>query len=50
MGADIGLHVGANFHQSFPDRVYQARIIQLMNEHKRLGEKTGSGFYKFDKK
>ena len=50
VGADIGLHVGANFHQSFPDRVYQARIIQLMNEHKRLGEKTGSGFYKFDKK
>ena len=50
VGADIGLHVGANFHQSFPDRVYQARIIQLMNEQKRLGEKTGSGFYKFDKK
>ena len=47
VGADIGLHVGKNFLDSFPERCYPARIILLLNEHKRLGEKTGSGFYKF---
>lgn len=50
MGADIGLHVGKNFIESFPDRVYPARIIQSLNQEKRLGEKTGSGFYAFDAK
>ena len=47
VGADIGLHVGKNFLDSFPERCYPARAILLLNEHKRLGEKTGSGFYKF---
>jgi len=48
VGADVGLHVGKNFLESFPERCYPARIIQLLNEHKRLGEKTGAGFYKYD--
>jgi enoyl-CoA hydratase/3-hydroxyacyl-CoA dehydrogenase len=48
VGADVGLHVGKNFLDSFPERCYPARIIQLLNEHKRLGEKTGAGFYKYD--
>lgn len=47
VGADIGLHVGKNFLDSFPERCYPARVIVLLNERKRLGEKTGSGFYKF---
>ena len=47
VGADIGLHVGKNFLDSFPERCYPARIIVLLNEKKRLGEKTGAGFYKF---
>ncbi|KAI8110882.1 hypothetical protein M9434_004456 [Picochlorum sp. BPE23] len=47
VGADIGLHVGKNFLDSFPDRCYPARIIMILNEKKRLGEKTGSGFYAF---
>lgn len=47
VGADIGLHVGKNFLDSFPERSYPARVILLLNERKRLGEKTGSGFYKF---
>lgn len=50
VGADIGLHVGKNYIEAFSDRVYPARIISLLNDHKRLGEKTGSGFYKFDNK
>jgi enoyl-CoA hydratase/3-hydroxyacyl-CoA dehydrogenase len=48
VGADVGLHVGMNILESFPERCYPARIIQLLNERKTLGEKTGSGFYKYD--
>ncbi|KAI3432440.1 hypothetical protein D9Q98_003993 [Chlorella vulgaris] len=48
VGADVGLHVGKNIIDSFPERSYPARIIQLLNEHKRLGEKSGRGFYKYD--
>lgn len=48
VGADVGLHVGKNFLDSFPERVYPARIIAMLNERKRLGEKTGAGFYKYD--
>jgi enoyl-CoA hydratase/3-hydroxyacyl-CoA dehydrogenase len=44
----VGLHVGKNIIDSFPERSYPARIIQLLNEHKRLGEKSGRGFYKYD--
>ncbi len=46
VGSDIGLHVGANFVSSFPDRVYVSRLIPALNEAKRPGEKTGKGFYK----
>lgn len=48
VGADVGLHVGKNFLDSFPERCYPARIIVMLNERKRLGEKTGAGFYKYD--
>lgn len=46
VGSDIGLHVGKNFVDSFAERVYVSAIIPLLNQHKRLGEKTGKGFYK----
>jgi len=49
VGADIGMHVGRNFVETFPDRVYVTQLMILMNTHKRLGEKTGKGFYKFTK-
>ena len=29
VGADVGLHVGKNIMESFPDRCYPARIIQV---------------------
>jgi 3-hydroxyacyl-CoA dehydrogenase len=38
--------VGKNFVDSFPERVYVSRIFTLMVEAKRLGEKSGAGFYK----
>ena len=50
MGADIGLHVGHNVAGSYGERVYPSRIIQALVDAKRLGEKTGAGFYKFDAK
>lgn len=46
VGSDVGLHVGKNFVDSFPERVYISQLIPLLNQHKRLGEKTGKGFYK----
>lgn len=48
VGADVGLHVGSNFVGAFSERVYPAGIIQLLNDARRLGEKTGAGFYKYD--
>ena len=48
VGADIGLHVGHNVAGSYSERVYPSRIIQALVDAKRLGEKTGAGFYKFD--
>jgi 3-hydroxyacyl-CoA dehydrogenase len=44
--SDIGLHVGKNFVDSFPQRVYVSSIFPALVEAKRLGEKSGSGFYK----
>lgn len=43
----MGLHVGKNFIESFPERVVKSHLIPLLNEAGRLGEKTGSGFYKY---
>lgn len=48
VGADVGLHVGKNFLESFHERSYPASIIAALNDTKRLGEKTGAGFYKYD--
>ena len=50
VGADVGLHVGKNFVEAFPERTYNAQLIVKLNEAKRLGEKTGAGFYKYDAK
>ena len=50
VGADVGLHVGQNFLDAFPERTYAAKLIVKLNEAKRLGEKTGAGFYAFDAK
>ena len=50
VGTDIGVHVGKNFVEDFPDRVYESRIIPSLMEANRLGEKSGAGFYAFDAK
>jgi len=45
VGGDISLAVGGNFLRDFPERSYASRLIPLMNEAGRLGEKTGKGYY-----
>jgi 3-hydroxyacyl-CoA dehydrogenase, C-terminal domain len=45
VGTDIGVHVGKNFVESFGERVYIATLLPMMLQAKRLGEKTGKGFY-----
>ena len=50
VGADVGLHVGQNFLDAFPERTYPAGLIRKLNEAKRLGKKTGAGFYAFGAK
>ena len=50
VGADIGAHVGANIVETWPERVYRTQLIPSLVAAKRLGEKTGAGFYKFDKR
>jgi enoyl-CoA hydratase/3-hydroxyacyl-CoA dehydrogenase len=50
VGGDVGVHVGANIVDSFPDRVYRATLIPSLVAAGRLGEKSGAGFYKFDAK
>ena len=50
VGHDVGVHVGQNFIDDFPDRVHQSRIIPSLLQSKRLGEKSGAGFYTYDAK
>ena len=48
VGADIGAHVGANVVDTWPERVYRTHLIPSLVAAKRLGEKSGAGFYKFE--
>lgn len=48
-GLDIAVHVGGIISQAYPDRVYLSQLIPSMKAAKRLGEKTGAGFYDYTK-
>ena len=48
VGGDIGMHVASSYIKDFSERVYESRLIPLMNDAGRLGEKTGKGFYSFE--
>lgn len=50
VGADVQISVSKNVGTSYPDRVYRTALLSLMAQSNRLGEKTGKGFYKFDKR
>jgi enoyl-CoA hydratase/3-hydroxyacyl-CoA dehydrogenase len=44
------LHTGKNFVEEWPERCYRGALIVILNQLKALGEKTGKGFYVYDKR
>lgn len=48
VGLDVCLSVAKNLAQYFPDTVIPTQLTEMV-EAKRLGRKTGQGFYKYDK-
>jgi len=44
-GLDVALEVGKTLYSSFPDRIYPSELLIAMYKAKRLGRKTGRGFY-----
>ena len=50
VGHDVGVHVGQNFIDDFPSRVYESNLIPGLMKSGRMGEKSGKGFYVYDAK
>ena len=50
VGHDVGVHVGQNFIDDFPLRVYESKLIPGLMKSGRMGEKSGKGFYVYDAK
>lgn len=50
VGIDTGDHAAAIMAEAFPDRMkmQDKTIVELMHEKKRLGQKNGLGFYKYE--
>mmetsp|Transcript_9633 Transcript_9633/g.17595 ORF Transcript_9633/g.17595 Transcript_9633/m.17595 type:complete len:179 (+) Transcript_9633:150-686(+) len=46
-GLDIMKHVTKNFLDAYGERCYVSPIVDLMMNSKRLGQKTGVGYYKY---
>ena len=44
-GMDVALEVGKTLYRSFPDRIFPSELLIAMYKAKRLGRKTGRGFY-----
>lgn len=49
VGLDTALHAGKVMHDAFPDRVVESPLLPAMYQAGRLGQKTGVGFFKYDK-
>lgn len=47
VGIDTAFYAGHVMYEAFPDRVVNSPVLAAMVEHKRLGQKTGAGFYKY---
>jgi 3-hydroxyacyl-CoA dehydrogenase len=45
LGIDVCAHVGEYLHSPYGDRVEPAKLFYKLAELKRLGEKSGAGFY-----
>ncbi len=50
VGLDTAVHAGRTMYEAFPDRVLPSTLPQLLVDAGRLGQKTGTGFYQYDKK
>ena len=50
MGHDVGVHVGQNFIDDFPLEGVRERFDPGLDEVRRMGEKSGKGFYAYDAK
>jgi 3-hydroxyacyl-CoA dehydrogenase/enoyl-CoA hydratase/3-hydroxybutyryl-CoA epimerase/enoyl-CoA isomerase len=50
IGMDTGVHAQAVMAEGFPDRMQLTftSAMDIMYQHKRLGQKTGSGFYRYE--
>lgn len=51
VGIDTAYFAGQVMHEAFPDRIGQSKLLEAMVQAKRLGQKTGIGFFVYkDKK
>ena len=47
VGLDTALFAGKVMHRAFPDRMADSSVLAALVEAGRLGQKTGSGFYRY---
>jgi 3-hydroxyacyl-CoA dehydrogenase/enoyl-CoA hydratase/3-hydroxybutyryl-CoA epimerase/3-hydroxyacyl-CoA dehydrogenase/enoyl-CoA hydratase/3-hydroxybutyryl-CoA epimerase/enoyl-CoA isomerase len=50
VGIDTAVYAGQTMFDAFPDRVVSSPLLPAMVAAKRLGQKTGRGFYSYDNK
>jgi len=50
IGLDIAAHAAENLYRGLGPRLKPSPILSRMIEHKRLGQKCGAGFYRYDKR
>lgn len=50
VGIDTAVYAGQTMFEAFPDRVVSSALLPAMVAAKRLGKKTGRGFYSYDNK
>lgn len=50
VGYEVSRSVASEFAMAYPDRSYRSQLINLLMQDKRLGEKSGEGFYLYDAK
>ena len=48
-GVDIAIHVSATIQSAYGDRTYRSTAVQQLFEQKRLGQKSGKGWYAYAK-
>jgi enoyl-CoA hydratase/3-hydroxyacyl-CoA dehydrogenase len=49
VGVDITNFINATYARAWPDRVYTSQLTALLVESKRLGQKSGRGWYAHSK-